>query len=310
MASTERSLGWATSGTGDGPLAGYDSTRWRANAQKSDGTGITLFGSDMAMSGATTSTLTIADGACIINGYTYETNGSVTISTTGLTGTYSIVLVANNSAGTVTVTQTGAGGTTIAASTVRAAIATSAQVTTITTAVGAANVITLGSTTIAAGVISTITQSYPFAVSMQLSAQVYGYLDSPGIMNVTTGFDTDIVNYTVSATSGDGIITVNTTTGVATVNVAGLYHVEARAIWDANTTGLRRVAIIGSGFGQNSFMEAQYQSVLATNLGYGLTNVATGTVFLNAGATIKASLYQTSGTTRTITGASFKVVRA
>jgi len=166
MASTERSLGWATSGTGDGPAGGYDSTRWRANAQKSDGTGITLFGSYMAMSGTTTSTLTIADGAIIINGYTYETNGSVTISTSGLTGTYSVIVVANSTAGTVAVTQTGAGGTTIAASTVRAAIATAAQVTTITTAVGAANVITLGTIVTAAGVISSITPAYPYSTSL------------------------------------------------------------------------------------------------------------------------------------------------
>jgi L-asparaginase/Glu-tRNA(Gln) amidotransferase subunit D len=51
------------------------STRWRANAQKSDGTGAMLYGLYMAMSGTTTSTLTIADGAALINGYTYETNG-------------------------------------------------------------------------------------------------------------------------------------------------------------------------------------------------------------------------------------------
>lgn len=309
MASTERSLGWATSGTGDGPGAGYDSTRWRANAQKSDGTGITLFGSDMAMSGATTSTLTIADGACIINGYTYETNGAVTISTTGLTGTYSIVLVANNTAGTVTVTANGAGTTTIAASTIRAAIATAAQVTTITTAVGAANVITLGSTTIAAGVISSITPAYPYAVSMQLPAQVYAYMDTTGIMNVSTGVDTDMLGYSVSTTSGEGIMSVSTSTGVITVNVAGVYHVDARCIWDSNTTGIRRIALIGSGF-TYSTMDQQWQSVLPTNLTYGLTAVASGMVFLNAGATIKASLYQTSGSTRTITNGSIKIVRA
>jgi hypothetical protein len=309
MASTERSLGWATSGTGDGPLAGYDSSRWRANAQKSDGTGITLFGSQMAMSGTTTSTLTIADGACIINGYTYETNGAVTISTTGLTGTYSVVLVANNTAGTVTVTQTGAGGTTIAASTIRAAIATTAQVTTITTAVGAANVITLGSTVIAAGVISTITPVYPFSNSLQLPAQVYAYMDTTGILNVSTGVDTDMAGYSVSATSGEGIMSVSTSTGVITVNVAGVYHVDARCIWDSNTTGVRRIAVIGSGFTYGT-MDQQWQSVLPTNLTYGLTAVASGMVFLNAGATVKVSLYQTSGSTRTISNGSFKIVRA
>jgi len=313
MASTERSLGWATSGTGDGPAGGYDSSRWRANAQKSDGTGITLFGSYMAMSGTTTSTLTIADGAMIINGYTYETNGAVTISTSGLTGTYSVIVVANSSAGSLTVTANG--GTTANASTtligqnaVRAAIATAAQVTTITGSVGASQVITLGTVVVAAGVISSITPAYPYSTSLQVPAQVYGYMDTTGIMNVSTGIDTDIVGYSVSATSGEGIISVNTSTGVFTVALAGVYLVDARAIWDSNTTGVRRIAVVGTGF-TYSTMDAQWQSVLPTNLTYGLTAVASGAIFLNAGATVKAQLYQTSGATRTITNGSVKIVR-
>lgn len=309
MASTERSLGWATSGTGDGPAGGYDSSRWRANAQKSDGTGITLFGSYMAMSGLTTSTLTIADGAAIINGYTYETNGSVTISTSGLTGTYNVLLVANNTAGTVTVTANGAGGTTIAASTIRAAVATTAQTSTITTAVGVANVITLGTVTVAAGVISTITPAFPYSTSLQVPSQVYGYMDTTGVLNVVNAFDVDMTGFSVSALSSDGSISVNATTGVFTVSIAGVYHVDARCIWDSNTTGVRRIAVTGTGF-TYSTMDVQWQSVLATNLTYGLTTVASGMVFLSAGATVKASLYQTSGTTRTITNGSLKIVRA
>lgn len=308
MASTERSLGWATSGTGDGPAGGYDSARWRANAQKSDGTGVTLFGSYMGMSGTTTNTLTISDGAAIINGYTFETNGAVTISTAGLGGTYNVLLIANTTAGTVTVTANGAGTTTVAASTVRTAIATSAQTTTITTAVGAANVITLGTVTVAAGTITAITPAYPFSNSLQVPAQIYGYMDTTGILSITTATDTDITGFGTSATDGTGVITLNATTGVFTVALAGVYMVDARAIWDSNTTGIRRIAVGGTGF-TYSTMDVQYQSVLATNLTYGLTTVATGAVFLNAGATVKAVLYQTSGTTRTITNASIKIVR-
>lgn len=306
MASTERSLGWATSGTGDGPGAGYDSTRWRANAQKSDGTGITLFGSLMAMSGATTSTLTIADGAAIINGYTYETNGSVTISTTGLTGTYSVVLVANNTAGTVTVTANGAGTTTIAASTIRAAIATAAQVTTITTAVGAANVITLGSTTIAAGVISSITPSYPYAVSMQLPPQIYAIMDSPSVIAVANASFVDITGYGVSATSGDGIVTVNTTTGVATVALAGLYMLEARCTWDANTTGNRLLQFSSTGVVYT--LDGSWQNASGALVG-NAAQIAVGIVSLNAGATVKAQVYQTSGGSRNLLNANMKIVR-
>jgi hypothetical protein len=153
MASNERSLGWATTGTGDGPAGGYNTARGTANAQKTDGTGITFFGSYMAMSGTTTSLLTIAEGAAIINGYTYETVGSVTISTSAFTGTYNVLLIANTTAGALTVTANGAGTATVAASTIRAALATSAQTTTILGAVGADNLITMGTVSVAAGVI-------------------------------------------------------------------------------------------------------------------------------------------------------------
>jgi hypothetical protein len=133
-------------------------------------------------------------------------------------------------------------------------------------------------------------------------------MDTTGIMNVSTGVDTDIVGYSVSATSGEGIISVNTSTGVFTVALAGVYFVDARAIWDSNTTGIRRIAVVGTGF-TYSTMDAQWQSVLPTNLTYGLTAVASGAIFLNAGATVKAQLYQTSGATRTITNGSVKIVR-
>jgi len=306
MASTERSLGWATSGTGDGPAGGYDSTRWRANAQKSDGTGITLFGSYMAMSGTTTSTLTIADGAIIINGYTYETNGSVTISTSGLTGTYSVIVVANSTAGTVAVTQTGAGGTTIAASTVRAAIATAAQVTTITGSVGASQVITLGTVVVAAGVISSITPAYPYSTSLQVPSQVYAVLDSPSPVTVANVTSVDITGYGISATSGEGIISVNTSTGVMTVALAGVYHVEARCTWDANTTGNRRLDIVATGVTYT--MDGSWQQASAALVG-NAAQVTTGSIFLGAGATVKAQAYQTSGGSRTVLNAILKLVR-
>ncbi len=309
MASTERSLGWATSGTGDGPAGGYDSTRWRANAQKSDGTGITLFGSYMAMSGTTTSTLTIADGAIIINGYTYETNGSVTISTSGLTGTYSVIVVANSTAGTVAVTQTGTGGTTIAASTVRAAIATAAQVTTITTAVGAANVITLGTIVTAAGVISSITPAYPYSTSLQVPAQIYAVLDklvsTSTIPNTTA---TNITGYANGTTSGEGIITANTTTGTITIALAGMYMVSGLVEWDANTTGSRVVNLDETGF--TNVFDIYYPSILATNISYaGGYQRISGLFVASAGATVKLAVQQNSGANRTVNDASFKIVR-
>lgn len=307
MASTERSLGWATSGTGDGPAAGYNADRWTANARKTDGSGVTLFGSLLAMSGATTSTLTIADGAALINGYTYESNGAVTISTTGLAGTYNVIVVVNTTAGTVAVTANGAGTTTIAASTARAAIATAAQTSTITTAVGAANVITLGTVIITAGTITTITPAYPYSNSLQVPAQVYGVMYTTGTTNVPNTTPTTAL-YASSATSGDGIIAANAGAGEFTVAVAGLYILDARCIWDSNTTGVRHIAVGGSGFTYGT-IDAQYDSILATNLTYGLAQQISGVIALNAGAVVRVSLYQTSGTTRTITDGIFKLVR-
>lgn len=308
MASTERSLGWATTGTGDGPAGGYDSTRWRANAQKSDGTGITFYGSFMAMSGAASSTLTIADGAAIINGYTYETNGSVTISTSGLTGTYNILLIANVTAGTVTVTANGAGTTTVAASTIRCALATSAQTTTITTAVGADNVITLGTTTVAAGTISTITSNYVYSNSLQNRTQVYGILDSlSGSITVGNGIAADLTGYTISAVDNSGIISVNTTTGVITCNLAGLYLVDVHCVWDSNTTGSRILNVNGSGFVYA--LDDNNSSTLATNIAYTAEQQFSSVVSLNAGGTIKAYVQQNSGANRTVSNASLKVIR-
>jgi hypothetical protein len=262
----------------------------------------------MAMSGTTTSTLTIADGAIIINGYTYETNGSVTISTSGLTGTYSVIVVANSTAGTVAVTQTGAGGTTIAASTVRAAIATAAQVTTITTAVGAANVITLGTIVTAAGVISSITPAYPYSTSLQVPSQVYAVLDSLSApITCANTASVDLTAYSISATSGEDIITVNATTGVMTVNVAGVYHADAICSWDANTTGSRVLGINGTGFVYA--MDSEQQSVLATSIAYQGYQRTSKIIRLNAGATVKAFILQNSGATRTVSNASLKLVR-
>lgn len=308
MASTERSLGWATTGTGDGPAAGYDSSRWRANAQKSDGTGITLYGSDMAMSGVSSSTLTIADGAAIITGLTYETNGSVTISTTGLTATYNVLLIANVSAGSVTVTANGAGTTTVAASTIRVAIATSAQTTTITTAVGASSIITLGTVTVAAGTITAITQAMPFSTSMQLPAQVYGLFNGlTSSASITNATYTTLTGWYASATSGEGIITANTTTGELTVGVAGEYLARLITTWDSNTTGSRYLKYGGSGVVYS--LEYEGYSQLATNLALSASMQYTNILTLSAGAVVTAMVYQNSGATRTIGNAEFKLVR-
>lgn len=307
MATSERSLGWATTGTGDGPLAGYNTARWTANAQKTDGTGITFYGSYMAMSGITTSTLTIADGAAIINGYTYETVTSVTISTSGLTGTYNVLLIANTTAGALTVTANGAGTTTVAASTIRAALATSAQTSTILGAVGADNLITMGTVSVAAGVISGITTTYNYSNSLQNRTQVFAVLDSISPQTIANTVATDIINYSLNSTSGEGLISVNASTGTFTVNQAGIYMVDAVCVWDSNTTGSRVLGINGTGFVYT--LSSSQESTLATNIAYQATQRSSALIRLNSGATVKAYVLQNSGANRTVSNASITIVR-
>lgn len=308
MASTERSLGWATSGTGDGPAGGYDSTRWRANAQKSDGNGVMLYGSYMAMSGATTSTLTIADGAALISGYTYETNGSVTISTSGLTGTYSVVIIANNSAGALTVSANGAGTTTVAVSTIRVALVTAAQLTTIQGAVGAALTVTIGTVVTAAGVISTITPAYPYASTVQIPAVIYGILEGPvSSSTIANATPVALTGYNSGTTSGEGIITADTASGYFTVALTGMYHVSGVVTWDTNTTGQRFVGLGGSGFVNSIDLEGW--TTLATNFYSSYAMHISKVIYLNAGAIVNLKVLQNSGTSRTLGNMNFRLVR-
>ena len=83
MASTERSLGWATGVASTDGSSAYDTTRMISMEKNTLGNGILLTGSYLVMS-TTSSVLTFADGAAVINGYFYESNGSVTISSSGL----------------------------------------------------------------------------------------------------------------------------------------------------------------------------------------------------------------------------------
>jgi hypothetical protein len=307
MASTERSLGWATSGTGDGPAGGYDSTRWRANAQKSDGTGITLYGSYMAMSGTGTSTLTIADGAAIINGYTYETNGSVTISVTGLNGNYLVYLIANTAAGTQTVTANGAGTTTVAASTIRVAIITSAQSSTITASIGAANLILLGNVTITAGSITSIAANQttePLAKSLSLSKSVYAYMTIPGSSTAASGASTVI--FSSGATSGEGALSCTPASGVITAYYSGVYMVTGQVYWDSNTTGSRYLTInITGGSGTELGSGQIIQTNSASAISYNPRMQISGLVYLTPGASVSLVVSQNSGSSRTYTDTYF-----
>ncbi len=159
----------------------------------------------------------------------------------------------------------------------------------------------------AAGVISSITPAYPYSTSLQVPSQVYGSMYAPGVTSIPNVTSTTVL-WATTATSGEGIITANGATGEFTVALAGIYQVDGRVVWDSNTAGVRHIQVGGTGFTYGS-IDAQYESMLATNLTYGLAMQMSGTIALNAGATVRLAVYQSSGSARTITDGIIKIVR-
>ncbi len=124
---------------------------------------------------------------------------------------------------------------------------------------------------------------------------------------IATTASVDLTAYSISFSSSDAIISVNATTGVFTVNLAGLYHVDAICQWDSNTTGSRVLGINGTSFVYA--MDSEQQSVLATTIAYQTYQRTSKIIRLNAGATVKAYILQNSGATRTVNNASLKIAR-
>lgn len=238
MASNERSLGWNTTTSNDG-AATYDSLRMIAMEFKTLGNGILLTGSYLGISGATT-TLTIADGAAMINGYFYESTTASTIPTSTLNGTYTLVLIANNSGGTYTVARSTADTTTALTSTVRMALATNAQLTTI----GAANYIRFATVIIGAtGIISSVTSLFPYASSRQTAFAQYAYLIGGTASLPLSNTYYDVTDYANSINSADKTILTDVTTGEISILVTGVYTFSIWAHFDTNAVGVRRLNI-------------------------------------------------------------------
>lgn len=308
MASTERSLGWATGVASTDGSSTYDSSRMSAFERSGLGVGILLTGSYLVMSGATTTTLTIADGTAIVGGYFYESNGSVTISTSTLgSGTFSVIIIANTAAGSQVVSANGAGTTIVLTATTRAAIVTAAQLSTITASITATNIVTLGTVTTVAGTIYSITPAFSFTTSRTVPAQVYATLASPSVINATSGVNTTISGYATSYSTSDGIITTSTSSGNFTVNVAGVYQFTAVVSWDANTTGSRLLAVAGSGIVRT--LDSYYDWRSAALNAISPTQRLDTSIELSAGAVFYAYAAQNSGSTRTIGDALARLVR-
>lgn len=243
MASTERSLGWATGVAGtDGAIA-YDTARMSAMERAGLGVGVLLTGSYLAMSGAATTTLTIADGAAIVGGIFYESNGAVTISTSALGSvTYTAVIIANTTGGSLTVSANGAGTTTVTTATTRTALVTAAQLTTITTAITSANLVILGTVATTAGTIATITPYFPYANGRQQRTQQYCQ-GNGGTVSLGTATFTPLINYTAGVSSADGTMTFTLVNGQISIYQSGIYLFDYIITFDTNTTGNRMGSI-------------------------------------------------------------------
>jgi trimeric autotransporter adhesin len=250
MATTERSLGWATGVASTDGATTYDSSRMSAFERSGLGVGVLLTGSYLAMSGATTTTLTVADGSAIVGGYFYESNGNVTISTSALgSGTFSVVIIANTAAGSQTVTANGAGTTTVTTATTRIALVTAGQLSTITTSITATNIVTLGTVTTSAGTITSITSYYPYATARQQSSTQYIYAagGTAGAMPALTY--TALTNYAVGVSSTDRTMIFSTSNGQVSLYQSGLYNFDFSITYDSNATGNRLALIQNLGLG-------------------------------------------------------------
>jgi hypothetical protein len=250
MATTERSLGWATGVASTDGATTYDSARMSAFERSGLGIGVLLTGSYLTMSGDTTTTLTIADGSAIVGGYFYESNGNVTINTATLgSGTFSVVIIANTAAGSQTVTANGAGTTTVTTATTRIALVTAGQLSTITTSITATNIVTLGTVTTSAGTITAITPYYPYVTSRQQPSTQYVYGTGGTTGGMTANTYTALTNYATGVSSTDGTMTFNTANGQITLYQSGLYAFNFSLSYDSNATGNRQALIQNLGVG-------------------------------------------------------------
>ena len=271
----EQSIGYATTGTGDGPAAGYDSARMTVIEAKTLGIGVLLQGTYLTASGTGTATLAIADGSAVVGtgtttitgGYLYENTSTASIAVGAVAnGTFNLVILANESALSVTVTRSVA-GTTILTKTTRLALATSAQLVT-----AAQQYITLGTVTVASGLVSVITPYNAFANGRQQKTQQF-CTGTGGTVSLGTASFTSLANYTSNVNSADGSITFTLVNGQISIFQSGVYQFYFNITFDSNTTGNRMGSILN--LGSTPVISA---ALFATNANYSATVTANVTV--------------------------------
>jgi hypothetical protein len=270
------------------------------------GVGVLLTGSYLAMSGATTTTLTIADGSAIVGGYFYEGNGTTTISTSTLgSGTFSVVIIANTAAGNQTVTANGAATTTVVPAVTRIAVVTVAQLSTITTSITTTNFVTLGTITTSGGTITAITPYYPYTSTRQQKNTQYCTASGGTVSMPLASTFYDIVGYSSSANSSDGSMTVNTGTGAFLLGISGVYQIDFEITFDTNTTGNRLADVYGMSLVNYNLVSA---AAYATSSTYHASGTQYVTVAPGGGYYLTLRSYATvSG--RSVTGSRVMVTR-
>ena len=304
MASTERSLGWATGVAGTDGVSAYDTTRMTAMERNTLGNGVLLTGSYLAISN-TSSTLTIADGAALVGGYFYESNGAVTISNSGLGNTsYYILIIANTSGASLTVSANGAGTTTVTTATTRAAIVTAAQLSTIGSAIGGANYLLLGTINNNAGFNNLVPAYDQTAKVRGVPNSQFAVMSQSGSISVANNVAT-LLSYSSATNSADGSMRCDGTAG--TINAPlGSYLVHFKVSWDTNATGTRVIAVAGDGVLVNSQIAQS-----ATQTAY-VNGIMEGTVIVantSGPVTMYLQATQNSGANRTIGSYLFRAYR-
>ena len=240
----EQSLGWATTGTGDGVSGGYNEARMASMQTGTFGTGVFFTGNRFQRTWTTTS-ITVDTGACMIGGYFYENTSAATINfTTGAAGTYYLVVYLNGNTTTTAcvanVTANNPSSTTIAGKTVRLAIVTS---TAYASPPAGTTLIGLHTITWSGAAITAVSDIRPFITPVTPNLPVLRLYKSAGQTIATGTTGADITTYATKYQSPDGLITADASTGVISINAPGVYLVDFAVHWAASTLGNRHLRL-------------------------------------------------------------------
>lgn len=215
----EQSIGMTT-GAGDGVIGGYTNTRMTAKDYKSIGNGILLTGDVCAVTGQGTSTINIAAGAIMNNGFFYENTTALTISVSGVgSNTYFLVNRVNDTGSAVTVVMASGGATTIAARTVRCALVTQASYNTLTD-------IMMATVTVSGGIATTIRQQPQVASSQTFAPQIWGRLQKTTAQTLVTPATWYTMTWDSMSAAGNPGLSMTPATNTVNVVYGGLWQVS------------------------------------------------------------------------------------